>query len=285
MLYVWRGDRANAGAPRSSLSSRRLPRCVLSWFVFYQHFTDEFRAAFTRMFAQPGAAAGVAPNAAGRDQGQHDAAGARLERRPAGRRRRRLAAADAGGPRRVESGAATHARSTDVGADGLGRGVAGVVGVDRVRARGSPPMSATPPSSSGRINLATIPLVAILAARGAAIGWEPETPDAARRPLQVGAALLCIAAFALAVQAWLGWFSRDLELEARVAAVFRLRDALKSRLRSFFSDERPRPQFVVRAAEARLRCSSRSVRTTRPVPPAACPTRAGTGCRARRPGR
>jgi hypothetical protein len=55
----------------------------------------------------------------------------------------------------------------------------------------------------GRINLATIPLLVILAASAAIAGAG--NCRAARRPLQVGAAFLCIAAFALAA-GMVGWF-------------------------------------------------------------------------------
>ena len=60
----------------------------------------------------------------------------------------------------------------------------------------------------GRINLATMPLLAILAGYGAAAGWETATPLSARRPLQLSAIALIGAAAVLAAQEWLAWFDR-----------------------------------------------------------------------------
>jgi hypothetical protein len=58
----------------------------------------------------------------------------------------------------------------------------------------------------GRINLATMPLVAILAARGATAGWEAEAPAVLRRPLQIVAIALLAWTLFTGLQAWLGWF-------------------------------------------------------------------------------
>jgi hypothetical protein len=60
----------------------------------------------------------------------------------------------------------------------------------------------------GRINLATVPLIAILAARGGALGWEPDIAPSWRRPLQITAVVLIAAVFVVAVQTWLGWFGQ-----------------------------------------------------------------------------
>jgi hypothetical protein len=60
----------------------------------------------------------------------------------------------------------------------------------------------------GRINLATIPLVAILAAKGAAAGWNDETPSGIRTPLRGLAVVLIAWALYLAWHALIGWFSR-----------------------------------------------------------------------------
>jgi hypothetical protein len=60
----------------------------------------------------------------------------------------------------------------------------------------------------GRINLATAPLLAVLAARGAACGWDANTPAAWRRPSQITALLLIAWALSLAINGWVGWFSR-----------------------------------------------------------------------------
>jgi hypothetical protein len=59
----------------------------------------------------------------------------------------------------------------------------------------------------GRINLATIPLAAILAARGATIGWD-EPPPAGRLVFRAATIVLLGWATALAAHEWVKWFSR-----------------------------------------------------------------------------
>jgi hypothetical protein len=56
-----------------------------------------------------------------------------------------------------------------------------------------------------RVNLATLPLVAILAARGAAFGWAPDAPAGAKRLLQIGSIVLVFATLGVALQAWIRW--------------------------------------------------------------------------------
>ena len=58
----------------------------------------------------------------------------------------------------------------------------------------------------GRINLATVPLIAVLAGRGAATGWDPTTTEVVRKPLQYVAAALMAWTLIVAAQTWLGWF-------------------------------------------------------------------------------
>ena len=58
----------------------------------------------------------------------------------------------------------------------------------------------------GRINLATLPLVAILAARGAALGLEAGTPSYLRWPLQVIAIGLLGWILFIGLNTWLQWF-------------------------------------------------------------------------------
>jgi hypothetical protein len=58
----------------------------------------------------------------------------------------------------------------------------------------------------GRVNLATMPLIAMLAARGAAFGWEPDPPAYFRRPLQVFAVAMLLWVLFTGLTTWLGWF-------------------------------------------------------------------------------
>jgi hypothetical protein len=57
--------------------------------------------------------------------------------------------------------------------------------------------------------LATVPLIAILAGRGAASGWDAETSAGLRRPLQTVAAVLSVWTLFVAMNAWKGWFIFD----------------------------------------------------------------------------
>jgi hypothetical protein len=58
----------------------------------------------------------------------------------------------------------------------------------------------------GRINLATLPLIALLAARGAAFGWEADPPAYLRRPLQIFSWSMLIWVLFIGLNTWLGWF-------------------------------------------------------------------------------
>jgi hypothetical protein len=88
----------------------------------------------------------------------------------------------------------------------------------------------------GRINLATIPLVAILAAKGAAAGWDDETPSGIRTPLR-GVAVVLIA-WAL----YLAWHALN-RMVLQVSSKFKVRSS------NSFLDEGSVAQFFVRALE------------------------------------
>jgi hypothetical protein len=60
----------------------------------------------------------------------------------------------------------------------------------------------------GRINLATAPLIAILAGVGASAGWSDACPPALHRPLRWLAIALVAWATFLAAGQWVGWFTR-----------------------------------------------------------------------------
>ena len=50
LLYAWRGDAARRRAA-ASIVIAAAAAIAIAWFVFYQHFLDEFTAAFARMFS------------------------------------------------------------------------------------------------------------------------------------------------------------------------------------------------------------------------------------------
>ena len=60
----------------------------------------------------------------------------------------------------------------------------------------------------GRINLATVPLLAILAARGASSGWDESMPAPVRAPLRWTAVVLTSWAMLNAWWGLVGWFNR-----------------------------------------------------------------------------
>ncbi|HEX5071275.1 MAG TPA: hypothetical protein VFV78_13750 [Vicinamibacterales bacterium] len=203
VLYFWRGDpdrRRAAGAMALGVAAA----LAFAWFAYYQHWLDVFRSAFSLMFRPPtpeeAAAAAVvkgnmtlaqrvadlatqAVNAAGWPLLILSAIGiwSLVRRRERGRLESALMAWAIVWI--VFSASTVFAR------------------VDQAYVRYSAEFL-------GRINLATVPLIAILAARGAASGWEAETPAGLRRPLQTVAAVLCVWALLVAMWAWMGWFTR-----------------------------------------------------------------------------
>ena len=60
----------------------------------------------------------------------------------------------------------------------------------------------------GRINLATYPLVVVLAAGGVAWAWRDDLAPSVRMTMRIASAVLVLASARLAVDAWLGWFTR-----------------------------------------------------------------------------
>ena len=206
VLYVWRGDALRKRAAVAIVMGTATA-LVLSWIIFYRHFLNEFRDASSRLFGGASVGESVTPNAAEMIKGNLTLIERAVE---AGR----YVMGDAGWPLLILAGLGVWSLVRRRSRDRLTSALIAwavvwlVATVSTVVAPVDPANVRYALEFLGRINLATIPLLVILAARGAAIGWEPETAEPARRPLQTAAALLCIAAFALAVQAWLGWFNR-----------------------------------------------------------------------------
>jgi hypothetical protein len=187
VLYFWRGDLARR---RSSVAIvlAMLVAAGLAWFAFYQDFTNEFASAFGRMFGgQPVTVA--APGTAEGYMGTTD------------RVRDLLAQAtySAGWPLLILAvfGAIDLVRSGV--RDRLTSALAAwmlvwlVFSVSTVFARVGDEYVRYAAEFLGRINLATLPLIAILAARGAQRKW-------------LGIAMFGWA-IVLAVQSWLAWFT------------------------------------------------------------------------------
>jgi len=203
LLYWWRGDMDRRRAAWA-IALGMAVAAAFAWFVYYQYFIDVFRSAFTLMFQPPtpeqaAAAAVVKGNMTMVERVKdfaHQAVDAAswpllilsaigiwslFRRRVRGRLESALLAWAIVWV--VFSASTVFAR------------------VDEAYVRYSAEFL-------GRINLATVPLIAILAARGAASGWEPEISPGLRRPLQTVAAILSVWTLLVAMNAWKGWFIR-----------------------------------------------------------------------------
>lgn len=207
LMYFWWGDAERRRAAVAIIVVTAIS-LVISWFLFYSHFLDVFVNAFTTMFSGGGAA----PVA------------------------RTLNAAEI-----IKGNMTMPERVWDLGRQAVNNfsvpllllAAVGVWTVVRNRLRDRLTcalvawatvwivLSASTAFARvdasyvryaaeflGRINLATVPLVAILAGRGAAAGWDASTPNSVRRLLQYLSVILMAWTLEGAVQAWLGWFYR-----------------------------------------------------------------------------
>ena len=183
VLYWWRGDRDAQARRRSRLSLSVAAALVVSWFIYYQHFSDEIsggvRAACSPAAPAPNAAtaAEAARGYMGTSDRVKDLAGAgRVQRRVAdGACSRRSALAVCGGE---AFAIAWRPRCWP------GRPSGSVFSASTVFSHVDQEFVRYTAEFLGRINLATIPLVAILAAKGAAAGWDDATPSGVRTPLR-----------------------------------------------------------------------------------------------------
>jgi hypothetical protein len=185
VLYFWRGDLARRRAAVAIVFAM-LIAVAFAWFEFYRHFANEFAAAFARMFG----GAGGAPS--GMAKGYMS---------PTGRIGNLLSqvVSGAGWPLLIlaVAGAADLLRSGL--RDKLTSALAAwaivwlVFSASTVVAKVDAEYVRYAAEFLGRINLATLPLIAILAARGANRKW-------------LGIAMFAWA-IVLAVQNWMAWFA------------------------------------------------------------------------------
>ena len=186
VLYFWRGDLARRRSAVAIVLAM-IVAAVLAWFGFYQHFSSEFAAAFARMFSgETGAPPGLAEG--------YMSPGRRivnlLSQVVSGAGWPLLILAVFGAIDLVRSGVRDRLTSA-LAAWTL---VWLVFSASTVFARVGDEYVRYAAEFLGRINLATLPLIAILAARGANRRW-------------LGIAMFGWA-IALAVQSWLGWFAK-----------------------------------------------------------------------------
>jgi hypothetical protein len=204
VLYWWRGgaDRRRSAAAIVVAVAAAL---AVSWFIYYSEFRDEIAGAFSRMFSGgTGQNAATAAEAARGNMGTSDRV----------RDLVRQAVSSAGWPMAVLAAVGTWLLWRKRRRDRLESALLAwaavwiVLSASTVFSHVEQEFVRYTAEFLGRINLATIPLVAILAAKGAAGGWDDETPAAIRTPLRAAAVLLTAWSVYLAWQALIGWFSR-----------------------------------------------------------------------------
>ena len=204
ILYWWRGDPDRRRAAAAIVVAVAVA-LAMSWFIYYRVFSAEISGAFSRMFS-----GGAGANAA-------TAAEAARGYMSTGERLRDLlmqAMFSAGWPMVVLAAAGTWLVFRKRRRDRLESALLAwaivwiVFSASTVFSRVDEEFVRYTAEFLGRINLATLPLVAILAAKGAAAGWDDETPAGMRTPMRAVAVLLVASALYLAWHALIGWFSR-----------------------------------------------------------------------------
>ncbi len=177
----------------------------MAWFIYYRHFSREIAAAFDRMFSGGTSAnAATAAEAARGYMGTSDRVKDLVSQ----------AVSSAGWPMVVLAAIGCwflwrrRVRDRLTSAMLAWAAVWTVFSASTVFSKVDQEFVRYTAEFLGRINLATIPLVAILAAKGAAAGWDDGTPSGARTPLRAVAVLLIGWSLWIAWHALIGWFSR-----------------------------------------------------------------------------
>ncbi len=206
VLLWWRGDAARKGAAGAIVVAVAAALTV-SWFVYYREFSDEILGAFSRMFsggAAPEAAAATAAEAARGYMGTGDRLRDLVSQAVSSAGLPLVLLAVIGAWRVWRRGV----RDRLVSALMAWAAVWIVFSLSTVFSRVDPEFVRYTIEFLGRINLATLPLVAILAAKGAAAGWDDATPVAAQTPFKAIAMVLVGWSGWIAWTALLGWFAR-----------------------------------------------------------------------------
>jgi hypothetical protein len=200
MLTWWKGDR-EARASAWTLVGTTAAALAFAWLTYYQHFIDVYRTAIARMFegGGPGDSPAVAEAAKGY-MNYGERVGDLLQQ----------AVANAGWPLLALAAIGVwnlwrrRTRDPLVNAIIAWLVVWTVFSASTVFSPVDREFVRYAAEFLGRLNLATMPLLAIVAARGAAMAWEPgDVP--LRRGFQWLTAILLASALALAVRAWSAW--------------------------------------------------------------------------------
>lgn len=203
LLYWWRGDAERRRTALAIVVASGVA-AVVAWLLYYRHFLDVFKKAFTLMFSEPTAEQVAAAAAVKGNMTMAGRLGNLGQQAIEGFGPPLLILAAFG----VWSLWRRHRRDRLVSALIAWAVFWAIFSASTVFARVDAAYVRYTAEFIGRINLATVPLIAILAGRGAMFGWESEIGHSARRPLQVLAAVLVAWTIALALQQWLGWFTR-----------------------------------------------------------------------------
>jgi len=204
LLYWWKGDAARRGAA-AAIVLAVAAALALSWIVFYRDFAGDISAAFSRMFSGGGGAAAATAEEAARG---FKGTGERLRDLLA------QAISSAGLPMVLLAIIGTWAAWRRGVRDRLVSALIAwavfwlVFSASTVFSRVDPEFVRYTIEFLGRINLAAIPMVAILAASGAAAGWDEDTPTGARAPLKATSIALLSWSVWIASTSLMGWFSR-----------------------------------------------------------------------------
>jgi hypothetical protein len=204
VIYWWRGgaeNRATAGAIAMAL----VAGLVAAWLLYWRHFMDVYRAAASKMFA--GTVSTELLTEAGAVKGEMSAGGRiwnLVEQ----------AVSSAGAPLLILAAIGAWALIRRRTRDRLTAALIAwaalwtVFSAATVFAKVDREFIRYAAEYLGRINLATLPLIAILAGKGASLGWDAGTHASSRRALQIAALVLVAWALVLAVNEWTYWFRR-----------------------------------------------------------------------------
>ena len=204
VLYFWRGDQ-NQRRAAIAIAVACVAALALSWLIFYQHFSDEISAAFTRMFSGGSSTTPATAEEAARG---YMSVPDRVKNLFA------QAGREGGWPILILASIGAWSiwrrgiRDRLVSALIAWAAMWLVFSTSSVFSRLDQEYVRYVTEFLGRINLAVLPLVAILAGRGAAAGWSEETPATARTLLRTVSVVLIAWAVVVAVQSILGWFYR-----------------------------------------------------------------------------
>jgi hypothetical protein len=198
VLYWWRGDLTRRRAAYAIAIATALA-LVFAWVAYYGHFMDTYRMAYAQMFVPKGAPTTVDVKG---NMGTVDRV----------RDLFRQVSACYGWPMLILAAGGVWSLARRRERDRLTSALIAwavvwiVFSASTVFAGVGDQYVRYSAEFLGRINLATLPLVAILAARGAGLGLEPTTPTYLRWPLQVIAIGLLAWIVFIGLNAWLGWF-------------------------------------------------------------------------------